>query len=492
MNKISTIMRRVNYLRGVLSLVSRKTMRSSSMYSRRMRGLAILFFMFIASQFSYAKTRDEKAKSKIPFLTLSDIHFDPFVGCYNRGNACGYIQQLRSAPASSWGSILAANESQPSQYRQDTNYPLLQSALKAAKLQAVRSNAQFVIVLGDFLAHNYREYYKKYTGDRSSVGYREFVRKTLSFLTMELNRTFPSIDVYPLIGNNDTYQYDYASTPNGAFFNDAAGIWSGLIKNPANRSVFMNSFYRGGYYAVTISGDAKLKLILLNSVLFATNARGKNIDTAATNELTWLHDELAVVKSNQQMALLAMHIPAGIEVYVTLQNRLFRLIELWKRSYVLGYEANLKQFAPEIAGIFAGHLHMDWFQVLTLSNANRVPVSGTPAISPIYGNNQGFKIYTYSPDSKEITNFETYYTPIDQQLSWLKEYNYKQIYQPTCRLCSIVTAMNTVKPSSVSASYYKHFYAVGVHDQSIEAKWDPYYWCAIRPLAPQQYWTCVA
>ncbi len=36
--------------------------------------------------------------------------------------------------------------------------------------------------------------------------------------------------MYSVVGNNDYYQDDYVTIPNGTFFRDAGLLWSSLIK----------------------------------------------------------------------------------------------------------------------------------------------------------------------------------------------------------------------------------------------------------------------
>ncbi|TAK73596.1 MAG: hypothetical protein EPO11_08190 [Gammaproteobacteria bacterium] len=441
--------------------------------------LAILCWMMVSVAYA-----DEAA---LHFLTLADIHFDPFIACHNTV-PCPLIKQLQHAPASAWPALLAKYDIDPPQYKQDSNYPLLISALSAAKQAAAKEDAKFVIVLGDFLGHNYRKYYKKYSGDQTMAGYQAFVKKTLSFLTDQLANTFPSLNVYSVVGNNDSYQGDYASDPNGKFFKDTAMIWSRLIKEKNNRAGMLHTFPIGGYYAVDIP-SFHARLIVLNTVLFSSKADGE--EGAAAAELNWLHNELTAVKMKHQKAMIAMHIPAGIDVYATLKLRLFRLIELWKPEDTNRFEAELKHFSPQIVGIFAGHLHSDWFQVLTFNNVDRIPVTGTPSISPIIGNNPGFKIYTYLPASQQIETFETYYYPLNQRKMWGVEYHFKGIYQTNCDHCSIVSGMGALQATGSLADYYKQFYAVGTASQPITTQWDPYYWCAIRKIQAKEYKECV-
>jgi sphingomyelin phosphodiesterase acid-like 3 len=369
----------------------------------------IILFFYLMQGSSFAETKIEKNQNAT-FLSLTDIHFDPFISCHHV-TPCPLIQKLRDSQASEWSSILFQYDKEKPQYKLDSNYSLFLAALNSAKKIAVDTNAQFVVVLGDFLGHNFRQSYVKYTHDRSREGYRAFVRKTFIFIMSEFAKAFSSIEVYPVVGNNDSYQADYYSYPHGEFFQDAGMLWSKLIQNKNNQVAMQKKFIVAGYYSIDLSKINNLRLIALNTNLFAYKAKGRNIHQAANEELIWLHNELKAAREKKQKVIILMHIPPGIDVYASLRFRLFTLIELWYSKYTLRFQAELRQFAPEIVGLFAGHLHFDWFQTMTF-NSGDIPFIGTPAISPIFGNNPTFKVFYYKPNFQQFNNSATYYFPL--------------------------------------------------------------------------------
>lgn len=454
-------------------------------WRKKLAGCIFVVLLF----FPLVSAAESQPVSPVYFLSLSDIHFDPFFYCHNR-RPCPIIDKLRQAPVSEWSRILSAYENEAPLYGEDTNYSLFLSALRAARETAKSRHAAFVVVLGDFLAHTYQYHYTFFSQDWRGTGYSQFVNKTLMFMTQEINRAFAGLDVYPVVGNNDSYGGDYSSRPNGAFFQETARTWSAFIKQPANRQAFEKQFPTAGYYAVT--GPANLRIIALNSVLFSNRARGKRVDVAAMQELDWLHAELQAAKDRQQKVILLMHIPMGVDVYSSLRFNLFTLVEFWDPKYTQRFRVELQAFSPEIAGILAGHLHADWFQILKASNANKIPVSSTPSISPIFGNNPGYKIYTYSPESASLDDFTTYYMPINSKGGWMTEYNFQQIYQPYCRVCPMLKGMLRLHAENRLAERYKQFYAVNTTSQPITTKWNPYYWCAIHEVTASEYKQCVS
>jgi len=394
----------------------------------------------------------------IHFLTLADIHFDPFLSCHAK--PCPLIEKLRSTSSNQWATILSEYDTSPPQYKLDTNNMLLNSAMIASQKAAAVNQAQFVLVLGDFLGHEFRSSYKKYSTDERMAGYQSFVRKTMEFITHQLAHAFPSIDVYSVVGNNDSYQDDYVTNPGGQFFQDTAKLWSSLIKNKFNRVAMQSQFSFSGYYAITLPSQYNLRLIVINTNLFSNKANGQVIDEVAAKQLKWLHEQLQIAKDNKQKVFIAMHIPDGIDVYMTFRIRLFRLIELWKSQYTKQFQVELQQFSPEIAGVFVGHLHSDWLQIETF-NSNEIPVMGIPSISPIFGNNPGFKLYSYSSNPVQLDDFTTYYDPLNGKKVWIFEYDFNQVYQHNCYHCPIVQQINMLQRRDTLADYYQAYYGIG-------------------------------
>ncbi len=355
----------------------------------------------------------------VNILVLTDFHFDPFAACKGTvPTPCAVISKLKAARTEDWSKILTANDILPAEYRSDTNYQLLISTLREAKAAAAKEDVQFALILGDFISHDFRRQYKRYSKDASRAGFESFVSKTLKFLTQEVEKTFPQLDVYMVVGNNDSFHRDYYSNPNGLFFQQMASEWSSLIKNPENRTAMRTQFPTAGYYAVDLPQFAKVRLLVLNSVLLSNKAQGKNIEKAAQAEMNWLHQQLENAKQSHKHVLIAMHIPEGIDIYSSMRIRLLRVLELWMPSYSQQFQDDLKMFAPQIAGLFAGHLHTNWLHVLRFDNLVEIPFMGTAAVSPVYGNDPGFRIYKFNAEDFKLNDFLTYRYPLRSTMTW--------------------------------------------------------------------------
>lgn len=444
------------------------------------RALLLCLSMLLPIDYAHAASGDQVKPPVAYILTLADIHFDPFVSCQGR-HPCPLITRLRNAPASAWGAILSREDHSTPDYRQDSDYVLFASSLAAAKKVAQQQPPRFVLILGDFLGHDFRRYYKKYSGDTSFAGYQAFTYKTLTFMNDAIARAFPNVDVYAVVGNNDSYSGDYVTATKGRFFSDMAVQWSSLIKNPANREAMRKQFETAGYYALTLPELPHLRLIVMNTVMFSYKAAGKKVEEAANDQLNWLHAQLQQAKENHQKVLIAMHIPESIDAYASSRLRLFTLMQLWQGNYKARFQMELQQYASDIMAVFSGHLHTDWMRVITQNSAD-IPVSGTPSVSPIFGNNPGFKLYLLEPDTLKITNFITYYFPVGRKRTWGSEYFSNQLYKSSCSSCSVQGDDEAVYPSSMLSHYYRLFFSASITQSQtpLPEKWYPYYECAIE------------
>lgn len=363
--------------------------------------IILLSFTFFFSSVAYS----QPAQS-VQFVTLSDFHFNPYYSCAKQV-PCPLIKALQRAPATQWASILLRYDPTISTYFYDSNYALINSALHASSEVVKHNKAQFMIVLGDFLAHEYRTDYAKYSGDPSMAGYQAFVHKTFQFINSLFAKQFPDKTIYMVVGNNDSYGRDYSTQTSSAFFSDMSTLWSQLIKDPAARASMQKTFSEAGYYAVNLSG-MNTRLIILNTNVFSYKALGSGINAAAQKELAWLKSELLLAQKNKQRVFIAMHIPPSIDMYASPNFRLFSFFNLWRASYKAQFESILSAYTPIIAGVLVGHLHKEWLQMQTYNSKYQIPLSGTPSISPFFGGSPGFKSYTYDMQSGDITAASTY------------------------------------------------------------------------------------
>ena len=344
-----------------------------------------------------------------------------------------------------------------------------------------------MLVLGDLLAHGYKGNYQKYTGDFSPEGIQNFVNKTMQFITAELKNVLPSIDIYMVVGNNDTYSDHYISEP--SFYKNIGKIWQQSIKDEKNRAKMTKDFNKGGYYVLDIPNQKELRLIVLNTTFFS--ALGTDMNVEAQEELDWLRNELAFLHKHHQKAIIALHIPVGIDAYSSVKDD---TTSLWTQHTTQQFLYLLKCHANEVVAIFSGYLHADSLEIINFNErTKKILLTSTPAISPVFGNNPGFKLYRYSPNTLEIQGYATYYYLLDGiNPEWKLAYDLNKNYLTGCHSRNLVEAIDRIQPSGELAANYKKFYMLERNSQPItkENKWMPYYYCAIRNLTAEAYNLC--
>jgi sphingomyelin phosphodiesterase acid-like 3 len=423
------------------------------------------------------------AASTPSFVSVTDIHFNPFYTCDKKNKNCPLMNKLLVAPVAEWPSLFNQYDTQPAQYKDDTNYVLFKSTLNELKKIHRQQHLPFVLVLGDFLSHDYKKNYQYYTGDLSDKGAQRFVDKTMQFITTELAATFPNTNVYMVVGNNDNYEEHYTSQPE--FYKNIAPIWSTLIQNKESRAKMEKEFAQGGYYALDI--NSTLRLIVLNTTFFST--RGVGMDQEAQRELNWLEKQLALLNHTQSKVLIALHIPNLARVSIS-QDIPVAALGLWQPRYIEQFLHLLKSSAPHIMAVLPAHLHVDWAQLLQFNGGNDVVISATPSISPVVGNNPGFKVYYYDPKNLIIKDYLTYFYPL-QEGKWKFEYAFNQTYQAGCKVCTLESGLKQLSKSSLHLKEYKKFYSVNREAPIFSNLIYPAPACNLHDLNYAEYMQCV-
>jgi sphingomyelin phosphodiesterase acid-like 3 len=323
----------------------------------RKAGLVLLALLVIASS-AAAET----------FLSVSDIHFDPFADP-------AIIARLEAADVSQWDAIFAASTVTAfSTYGSDVNDPLLRSAL--AEMQKQLPAPAFVLISGDFLAHKFDQTYQQYATDKSHAAYSAFVTKTVAYIAARFTKIYPGVRIYPTLGNNDSDCGDYAVAPNGAFLASFRDVWSPIV---GSRS-FQRRFPTGGYYHADVAGLKDVRLIAINANFFSTNYTnpcGTLGPDPGLRELEWLDAELALARTAGKRVWLLLHIPPGMDVYDTEEYGGscpdVKAQTFWKGQYAQKYLQITAAYRQTIAGSFAGHTHQDEFRIVNGSSETTPP-----------------------------------------------------------------------------------------------------------------------
>ncbi len=316
---------------------------------------------------------------------MSDLHFDPMADPK-------LVDRLSAVEPEEWRAIFESSENKtPTRYGADSNWALLHSALRQTK--QTLPNPAFVVLPGDFLAHNFRREFDTVAADHSDAAYRLFVRKTMQFLALQLEQTFPEAPILPALGNDNSYCGNYQLQPQGPFLADTLPIIRGMVG--ALVSLGFEQNWKGyGNYSVTVRG---LRMIFPNTVFFSANYRNTcgsmgDADPGSAT-LAWLRAELSAAEQAQQRVWLAYHIPPGVDGFATLRRGSCpdTIVPMWKQTYAEPFYELIRRYSDTVVASFAGHIHMDDFRLLGDNDGYYGFVLITPALSPIYGQNPAFR-----------------------------------------------------------------------------------------------------
>ncbi|HYU30518.1 MAG TPA: metallophosphoesterase [Thermoanaerobaculia bacterium] len=419
------------------------------------------------------------------FLSISDIHFDPF---YDPK----LVPQLGKADVEAWKGIFEGSQVTAwSTYGSDTNFPLLRSTLAA--LQSAAPKPDFILISGDFLGHGFQQSFDKAFPDTgSTAAFESFVRKTIGFVTAQLREAFPEVPIYPALGNNDSYCGDYQIDPAGPFLAALQGIWRPLLGSAPG--TFDETFPLGGFYSVPHPTVPKQRIVVLNSVFFSRkykNACG-SVGDPASLELGWLAYTLQRAALAGETVLIVEHIPPGIDVFSTLQATgpcQTNPVPLWQANALSTYQQILAAAPGTVAASFAGHTHIDDFRL----PAGGGFVHGTPAVSPVYNNNPGFQVFTYDRASGALADFRTIYLDVSggDNTPWAVEYDFQQSFGQTAyNATTLQTVQQAIVADPVTRGNFFTFYPVRSQKGSIDPQSWKAYACGITSSTPADFASC--
>jgi sphingomyelin phosphodiesterase acid-like 3 len=421
------------------------------------------------------------------FATISDIHFDPL-------DPPEFAQRLADTAPQDWDEIFAEIESQTaSPYGKDSNYALLKSAMQAFSRAA--ADVDFVVVPGDFLAHRIEERAADALGvDRNSPAVAALTEKTTVYLANALRDALPGKPMILALGNNDSACGDYKIQPGGPYLAATAKAIRDTLGDDALDPDFDETYGAGGYYAVRHPTVKTVVVIVLNDTLWSAKYDDDCADGTPANEaadmLAWLERRLETARSDGESVWLVRHIPAGLDAFATDRSKAkacdLKAVPLLREPYASAMPDLMRRYARTITASLAGHLHHDAYRIVadkdgTVAGFDKI----APAISPIFGQNPGFQIFSYDPATGVPTDFETWYladlesTSLASPGDWRREYDFSGAYgQPDLSAASVATMWTAAQNPGATRQQYARYYNVS-HDELSEAEL-PAYLCAMR------------
>jgi sphingomyelin phosphodiesterase acid-like 3 len=354
-----------------------------------------------------------------PVVVFSDVHFNPF---YDPT----LFQQLNNEDFTQWAGIFQTSKIKPPSSRgSDTNYHLLVLALSGIKQNMGVS--PLVIFTGDILGHGIPQFfYPLYYGnlgipvpatpDATAVAaMKAFTYKAVAFFMNQVRSSLGDVPVMFAVGNSESYSgygpniLDSSMQPDNSFLVDTADLfYTKFLNGTADHQAFLKTFTVGGYYSVEPAGT-NLMVIGLNTILFCQGfSSGPDAnDSMVAAELDWLDSRLAAAAVKGKKVWLLMHAPPGGVPGPTAgpinSGQIKSAVMMWYPAYQTRFLQILSNYPGIISMTLAGHTHMDEYRILPSSDALEI----TPAISPWFGNDPAFKVFTISGGTLKPSDFSS-------------------------------------------------------------------------------------
>lgn len=438
----------------------------------------------------------QSTEPRSAFALLSDIHLDPF-------DPPELAAQLAATPVEGWSAIFATVKEQAmSSWGRDTNYALFASSLDAIAKSAAATD--FVIVPGDFLAHDF----EKKAADALGAGsteekIRALAVGTTAFVGESLARVLPDKPIILSLGNNDSDCGDYEITPGGRYLAETRDIVRRLAGADRLATDFDRTYGAGGYYAVRHPGLPATLILVVNDILWSADYRdacGSDGEAAAEAMFAWLRGQLTSQKAAGGSVWLVHHIPWGIDPFSTADSKnptcAAKVVPFLRDPYAEAFIELLREYRDIIRASYAGHIHTDGYRLLIDDDGNAFGVQKVvPAISPIYDQNPAFQIVTYERASGVPTDFVTYYLANLDKASlavpgdWRLEYTFSDAYNVGPYSADGVAAMvKAIEAGGTAAETYRRLNLVShgsLSDKDLSA-----YVCGMTRLERIGYARC--
>ena len=456
------------------------------------------------------------APATVPALMLSDVHLDPFADPAK-------VAKLNAAPASEWPAILSAPAS-PSQTQDfaalakscptrgvDTPYILWQSSLAA--IHANATQAKFVTISGDLLAHSFDCKYKKLLPTATPADYVAFTEKTVRTIVSTLRVALPGVPLYVGMGNNDSGCTDYAlDATQDAFLAAVSKVIAEALPadlSANDRAAAERDFSAGGNYSVPLAAVPHTRLLVLDDLFLSgkyATCGGKPDPTPAIAQLAWLAEQLSLARQHNERVWVMGHIPPGVDLYATAR----KFTNVCAGAAPQMFLANeslpnlLAQNADVVRLAIFGHTHADEMRLLVPDHSARisaiaalgVPLKVVPSITPVNGNRPTFTLASVNPATASLTDYTVVMasnlTGIDT--TWAPEYTYSTTYhEPAFDALSLATLIPTLQADpaakSVASQTYLRAYFPGDLSPILQLAW-PQYACSLNHDSAAAFATC--
>ncbi|XP_069175659.1 sphingomyelin phosphodiesterase-like [Procambarus clarkii] len=314
---------------------------------------------------------------RLKVLQLADTHMDPL---YQPGSLAVCSEQLCCRNDSG----VPENEEDRAWYWGDYRYCgsprwMLEDMLSHIKL--THPDIDYVMWTGDVVPHNVWSTTKEFN--------LQLVRET----NQMIQDFFPSIPVFPVVGNHEMSPLDQFTNPDDSdtpeelsadwLYQELARQWSRLVPQLDNSTVT-----RAAYYSVLLQPG--FRIISFNSMFgYSSNLWLVEDSQDPGEELAWLEEQLNRAEASGELVHLLGHVPPGI----------LEAERTWSREFnriVVRYENTIR-------GLFYGHTHFDELEIFHDGERPVGVAYIAPSQTPWYGLNPAYRIYYVDGDRENST-----------------------------------------------------------------------------------------
>ena len=426
-----------------------------------------------------------------PVVVFSDIHFNPF---YDPT----LFPALKAADPSQWAAIFQSSSiTAPSTWGYfggthfDSNYPLL-----ALTLSAVRQNlgaSPLVLYTGDILGHLFPQLFSALNGSNDVAAMQAFTDNTVSFVMQQVRSAVGNIPVLFALGNADSYT---GQGPDGTFLSNTAQLYySQFLNGITDQQTFLGDFTSGGYYSASVPG---LNLVVIGLNTFECSPSFNGSTSAAVDaQLTWLNNTaLPSAQAAGKKVWLLMHLAPGADESTTAQSvdssgHISNPTMFWDAGYQAHLFQVLSNYPNLVTFTLGAHTHNDEYRILQPGQVLDIP----GGISPIFGNNPAFKVYTFDGITLNATDYTSFnLDPSAASPQFNDYYTFSTAYGMQGSLNNSLTQLNPLlKTDGVKQGFYRaaypsgHSYStpVGSEVNPITDQTWPVYWAGIGNMDSQ-------
>lgn len=275
------------------------------------------------------------------FIHLSDVHLDlqytsntdPMFRCIN-------TSVPSNDTAGVWGNYIC-------------DLPLRSYRATLDAINALNPKPDFILYTGDSVPH-WLQYWsvQQYT--------EEMVVSGVSVVFSLLQAAFPTIPIFPALGNHDMFLSDQLPPPpkSDHWLAFIAQLWGSAIPKDAVETVAY-----GGYYSAKIS--EKLRLISFNSIHCDTSNLYAALNvTDHANQFVWFENTLKQARAAKEFVYVVSHI-TPTDYLGNIFARIFQnefLLIFFQEFCLDKYLALARDYSDIIQGHFFGDRHSDEFR----------------------------------------------------------------------------------------------------------------------------------